>query len=304
MNESPDLPDLIFPNFLNLPPDRSDPESSGVIILPLPLDVTCSWKRGTEEGPRAIIEASSHIELHDEEFGFDPSEEVNGIATHESPQLPTDPEKATASVETLAAGLIRDDRLLISLGGEHSVTYPLVKAHHDVWPDLSVLQIDAHADMRDTYMGSPFNHACPMKRILDMGVHVTAVGIRSLDACEAPFIEGELRRTFFANQVVGRMGERLEEIVSSLPGGHVYITLDLDGLDPSVVPAVGTPVPGGLGWFEILDLLRAVFKSKDVVGADVVELSPREGLHYADAAAAMLAYKMISYRAARMSGGV
>ena len=114
MSETPDLPDLAFPNFLNLPPDLSDPEMSGVMILPLPLDLTCSWKRGTDEGPRAIIEASHHIEFYDEEMGFDPVVELKGVATNESPQLPTDPGMAAASVESLAAGLIREGRLLIS----------------------------------------------------------------------------------------------------------------------------------------------------------------------------------------------
>jgi agmatinase len=162
-----------------------------------------------------------------------------------------------------------------------------------------VLQIDAHADLRDTYKGSPFNHACPMKRIMDLGVHVTAVGIRSVDESEAHLLEGDLRSTFLAHEIVGRVGERLDEIVESLPGEHLYITIDLDGLDPAVVPAVGTPIPGGLDWFETLSLLRALFRNRKVIGADIVELSPREGLHCSDSAAARLAYKMVAYSAER-----
>ncbi len=299
MESLENLPDLVFPNFLNLPPDLSDPDRSRVMILPLPLDLTCSWERGTDAGPRAIIEASHHIEYFDEELGFDTAVRVGGIATHPEPELPTDPAEAAAAIETLASTLINEDRLLISLGGEHAVTWPLVKAHRETWPELCVLQLDAHADLRDTYMGTPFNHACPMRRLMEAGVHVTAVGIRSADACEIPLLNGELRRTFMAHEVAGRLEVHSEEIIASLPAGHVYITIDLDGFDPAVCPAVGTPVPGGLGWYETLALLQAVCAGRKVVGIDVVELSPRAGLHYADAAAARLVSKLIGYCAGR-----
>lgn len=282
--------------FLNPPPHLTDPERSGVIILPLPLDITASWKRGTDSGPNAIIEASHHIEYYDEELGFDLCEAVGGIATHASPELPKDPAAAVEAIETLAKSLVREKRLLLSLGGEHSVTYPLVKAHKTIWPDLCVLQIDAHADLRDQYFGSPYNHACPMRRIMELGTHVTAVGIRSVDESEYPLLNTDLHRTFFAHETVGSMDERIPEIIDSLPSANVYITIDLDGLDPSVVPAVGTPVPGGLKWEETIALIRAVAREKKIVGVDVVELSPRAGLHYADAAAARIAYKLISYR--------
>ncbi len=282
-------------NFLNLPPELSDPEQSAVLILPLPLDLTCSWKRGTADGPEAILEASSHIEYRDEELGFETARVAGGIATHPAPELPDDPAEAAAAIETLAADLIRDNRLLLSLGGEHSVTWPLVKAHHALWPDLCVLQIDAHADLRDTYKGSPFNHACPMRRIRELDVPVTAVGIRSADTSEVELLDDDLHTTFMAQDIVGRLAERIDEIMSSLTAEHIYITIDLDGLDPAVIPAVGTPVPGGLEWYETLALLRAVCGTGRVVGADVVELSPREGLHYADAAAARLVSKLIGY---------
>ncbi len=289
--------------FLDLPPENSDLKTSRVIILPLPLDITASWKRGTDEGPAAIIEASHHIELYDEEVGFDPSEAAGGIATHPTPDLPTDPGVAMKEIEHLASGLLREDSFLISLGGEHSVTYPLVKAHQNLWPDLCVLQIDAHADLRGEYRGSPYNHGCPMRRIMELGVHVTAVGIRSVDQSEAPLLNGELRRTYLAHDVADQLPKLAGEIVDSLPSKHVYITIDLDGLDPSVVPAVGTPVPGGLGWWETLKLLRALAEERTIVGADVVELSPREGLHNADSVAARLVYKLIAYRQVKAGCG-
>ncbi len=297
MNDQTGPPDLYFPNFLNLPPDQSDIEESRIHILPLPLDITCSWKRGTSEGPAAIVEASHHIELYDEEVGFVPVEEAGRIATHPTPDLPADPEAAALAVEEIAVDIIDERRMMVALGGEHSVTYPLVKAHRQIWPDLCVLQIDAHADLRDSYHGSRYNHACPMRRIYDMGVHVTALAIRSVDSSEAHLLEGDLRTTFLAYRVVGRVGELMDEILRSLPGEDLYITIDLDGLDPSVVGAVGTPVPGGFDWFETLYLLRTLFREKNVVGADVVELSPREGFHSSDSAAARLVYKMVAYSA-------
>ncbi len=283
-------------SFLNLEPGLCDPERSGAAILPLPLDLTASWKRGTAEGPVAIIEASSHIERFDDELGFDACEAAGGIHTCSYPDLPTDPRAADEAIESLAASLLRPQRLLISLGGEHSVTFPLVRAHRHRWPGLCVLQIDAHADLRDTYHGSPLNHACPMRRIVELGVHVTAVGIRSADESERPLLESDLHRTFHAGRVAGRLAEHTGPIIESLPAEEVYVTIDLDGLDPSVVPAVGTPVPGGLGWYETLALLKAVAAEKHVVGADVVELCPQPGLHHADSAAARLVYKLIAYR--------
>lgn len=287
-----------MPSFLGLPPGDNPLDSSGVLVLPLPLDLTASWKRGTGDGPAAIIAASHHIELFDEEVGLELPTAAGGIATLLEPELPTDPALAMAAVEELAGGLVRADRLLLSLGGEHSLTFPLVAAHRRLWPELCVLHLDAHADMRSSYQGTPHNHACPMRRVMELGTHVTSVGIRSMDSSEAPFLSSPTSRIYLAHEVVGRLAERAEEIAGALPGREVYITVDLDGLDPSVVPAVGTPVPGGLGWLETLALLRAVARHRSIVGADVVELCPREGLHYADAAAARLVTKLIAYWAA------
>jgi len=287
--------DLIRPNFLNLDDEASDADRSGVLILPLPLDITASWKRGTGDGPAAILAASHHIEFYDEELDAIPWELVGGIATQPTPELPVDPAAASQVIFEIASSLVRPDRLLLSLGGEHAVTAPLVRAHRAVWPALSVVQIDAHADLRDSYLGSPHNHACPMRRIVEDGVFLTGIGIRSLDEPERRFIRGERSRLHLGHQVAGRLAEVAEEIIAGVPPGPVYLTIDLDGFDPSVVPAVGTPVPGGLGWAETLAFVRRLCESRPVVGADVVELAPREGLHYADAAAARLVHKIIGY---------
>jgi len=292
--------DTQSPGFLGLASRHNAADPRGVVILPLPLDLTASWKRGTAEGPRAIVDASLHIEHFDDELDIDIASEVGGISTLVEPELPTDPELACRAIEALANDLVQLDRMLVSLGGEHSITPPLVRAHRALWPDLCVVQIDAHADIRDTYKGSRHNHACPMRRLVESGIHVTGVGIRSLDGSEREFVSSQLSRMFLATEVAGRLAEHADRVVASLPSRHVYLSVDLDGLDPSVVPAVGTPVPGGLGWYETMAFLRTLATSCRIVGADVVELSPREGLHAADAAAARLVYKLIGY--ARCAG--
>jgi agmatinase len=286
----------VFPNFLGLPPEQSDPDRAGALVLPLPLDLTASWGRGTAAGPAAIISASHHLELYDEELGVETALAVDGVATHPEPVLPTEPAAASAAIRDLADAVVDERRLLVSLGGEHALTWPVVEAHRKLWPDLCVVQLDAHADMRSDYMGSIHNHACPMRRLMESGVHVTSIGIRSMDAEERPFLDGPNSRMWLAHDVVGRLAERAEEIIATLPSEIVYLTVDLDGLDPSVCPAVGTPVPGGLGWYETLGFIRALARRTRIVGADVVELSPRQDLHLADAVAAKLVYKIIGYR--------
>lgn len=282
--------------FLGLPPEQADPDTAGALVLPLPLDLTASWGRGTAAGPAALLAASHHLELYDEELDLDVAEAVGGVATWPTPVLPADPAAAMDAIRELAGGLVRPARLLVGLGGEHSVTHPLVEAHLERWPDLCVLQLDAHADMRDTYMGSAYNHACPMRRLMERGVHVTSVGVRSMDSSERRFLRSEQSRIWLGHETAGRLTELAGRIVDGLPSERVYLTIDLDGLDPSVCPAVGTPVPGGLGWSETLHLLRELTARREVVGADVVELAPREGLHLADAAAAKLVYKIVGYR--------
>jgi agmatinase len=281
--------------FLDLP-DAPRSESM-VSILPLPVDLTTCWKRGTDDGPAAILTASHHIETWDEELDAEFPDAVGGITTLPLPELPTDPAAMVRAVEALAATELDPGRLLVGLGGEHTVTAPLVRAHRRLWPELCVVQIDAHADIRDTYMGTPHNHACPMRRIVEEGTHVTGIGIRSVDVSEREFIASDRSRLHLAHEVVGRLEHLAEEIVDSLPSTDVYLTVDLDGLDPSVVPAVGTPIPGGLGWCETLAFLRVLAGRTHIVGADVVELCPQPGLHHADAAAARLVYKLLGYRA-------
>jgi agmatinase len=282
-------------NFLDLPEELLSLDRCRASVFPIAYDETTSWKGGTSAGPKAILEASHHIEFFDEELKTDVAAAIGGIHTFPELVPPRDPEDAKESIIQHCSGFLDAGRMMVSLGGEHSITYPLVAAHKSIWSDISVLQIDAHADLREEYNGSRYNHACPMKRLLDEGVHVTAVGIRSVDESEAPLLDGRLRKTFLDCDCHGRYLDKIDQIIESLPTSSVYVSIDLDGLNPAEMPAVGTPIPGGLSWHELLAILLALAKTKRVVGADVVELMPVQGLHASDSLAARLVYKMFAY---------
>ena len=281
-------------NFLDLSIPKKN-TGNDIVIWPVEVDLTTSWKQGTSKGPKAIIEASRHIELYDEELGFTLTERLGGLRTIETYESTATPEETYEKLLSKCEKIIGREKRMIALGGEHSITHPIVEAHKQLWPDVCVLQIDAHADLRETYKGSRHDHACPMKRLHDLGIHVTAVGIRSVDESEAQLLNTGLRKTFLDIEHNGQYSKITADIIESLPSEHVYITIDLDGLDPAIVPAVGTPVPGGLQWYETLHLLKALGESKEIVGADVVELKPCKELHQSDMVAAQLVYKMITY---------
>ena len=267
-------------------------EDSRVVILPVPVDRTTSYVSGTRNGPREILEASSHMELWDEEVGAD----VHGVGifTLPSMELPFgEMAPLMDEIKRVAAEVLARDKFLVTLGGEHSITPPLVAAAAERFKGLSVLQIDAHADLRDCYMGTPHNHACAMRRSLEYA-RVTQVGIRSMSTEEAEAAPG-LNTTIFYDATMRRDPQWMERVVDSLTG-PVYITIDVDGLDPAIMPATGTPEPGGLSWYEILALLRTTIANKTVVACDVVELSPLPGLMAPNFLCAKLIYKILTYR--------
>jgi agmatinase len=268
-------------------------ETAQAVILPVPLDRTTTYLPGTRNGPREIIQASTHMELWDEELGVD----VHGracIFTLPEMELPFG-EMASVMDELrrVAAAILARDALLVTLGGEHSITPPIVAAAAARYRGLSVLQIDAHADLRDEYMGTRFNHACAMRRTLEHAP-LTQVGIRSLSTEEAEVV-GRLNTRIFYDHDMRRDPGWIDRVVEGLTD-HVYVTIDADGLDPAIMPAVGTPEPGGLSWYEALSLLRAVFRRKTVVACDLVELCPLPGLIAPNFLCAKLVYKMITYR--------
>ncbi len=267
-------------------------EDSRVVILPVPLDRTTSYVPGTRNGPREILDASSHMELWDEEVGAD----VHGVGIFTLPamELPFgEMAPLMAEIRRVAAEVLARDKFLVTLGGEHSITPPLVEAAAARFSGLSVLQIDAHADLRDCYMGTPHNHACAMRRSLEYAP-VTQVGIRSMSTEEAEAAPG-LNTTMFYDHAMRRDPTWIDRVVDTL-SGPVYITIDVDGMDPAIMPATGTPEPGGLSWYEILALLRATIQSKTVVACDLVELSPLPGLMAPNFLCAKLIYKILTYR--------
>ncbi|HHT9152476.1 MAG TPA: agmatinase [Candidatus Hypogeohydataceae bacterium YC40] len=261
------------------------------MILPIPYDSTCTHKTGAREGPRAIIHASRNLEFLDDELLIDAT--LQGI--HTLPEIMPDsqsPERMVEKVYQVAKGVMEQGKFLVSLGGEHTVTIGLVKAHKERYPGLSVLQIDAHMDLRDSYAGSQYNHACVMRRIQEL-CEITQVGIRSYCQEELNFAREKGFEPFY-KRLIDHWGDWPEEVIERL-SNEVYVTIDLDGLDPSIVPSVGTPEPGGLGWREVLRLLRRVAEKKRIVGFDIMELSPDPNNIAPDYVAARLAYKTLGY---------
>jgi agmatinase len=256
-------------------------------ILPLPYDDTASFQKGAAAGPDAILEVSSHLELFDIETGTEPHRA--GIVTM-APVTPTDrPATYVNRVRDTADALLADGKTVVGLGGDHSVSIGLIQAHAAHHPGLSVLQLDAHADSRESYLGSPYNHACVMARVAEVCPYLQ-VGIRSMDATELARMQPG--RTFFAHDHdATAIAAALRDQVT----GPVYVTIDLDVLDPAEMPATGTPEPGGLRYRQVLEVLDTVCRHHQVVGFDVVELMPIDGLRAPDFLAARLVYQMLAY---------
>jgi agmatinase len=267
-------------------------DSARVVILPVPLDRTTSYVPGTRNGPHEILVASSHMELWDEETETD----IHSIGIYTLPEMEfpyATMDEVVKEIRRVASELAKRDKFVVALGGEHAITGPLVAAVAARYPGLSVLQIDAHADLRESFMGTPHNHACAMRRVLEYA-RCTQVGIRSLspeEAAAAPTLPTEI----FYDYNMRQNDDWIERVVDSL-SETVYITIDVDGFDPAIMPATGTPEPGGLSWYEGLALLRRVIEARKVVGCDIVELSPMPGNVAPNFTCAKLIYKILSYR--------
>jgi len=282
-----DEPELIPPNFLGLPAETSAYAKARVVVLPVPFEATTSYGAGTRGGPDAILAASRQVETFDADLGCDLADAP--IHTH-PPVAPAlgSPDAMTDRLTAVAGRLYADGKWVLALGGEHSITLGLVRAAAKKHGRLSVLQIDAHLDLRDSWEGTPYSHACVMRRIVEDGHRTVHVGIRNACREEIQFAEAHGLPIFWARQVVG--SEALFDAADALEG-PVYVTVDVDGLDPGVIRTTGTPEPGGLGWWETMRLLERVFAKHRVVGADVVELSA-QGDAASDFAAARLAAKL------------
>lgn len=289
--------DYLPPEEAFLDPDRTDsshPERAKAVVVPFGLEATVSYGGGTAGGPAAILAASHQLEVFDEELWCNPAEEF-GIATL-SPLDTTGPlAAALGRLGKTVERLLEAGRFPLVLGGEHSLTAGAINPFAASYRDLVVLQIDAHADLRDGYLGERYSHASAMRRVLDHEhVSVVAVGIRAVCKAEADFIEAHRHRVHVH---WGREQARwdLERIVAPLAGRPVYVTFDVDGLDATVMPATGTPMPGGLAFLDALAILRRAAEVGTIVGGDVVELAPIAGLHHCDFTAAQIAYKIMSY---------
>ena len=273
-------------------PVRPTFDAAAVVILPCPVDRTTSYVGGTRNGPHEILQASSHMELWDDELKTD----VHGIGIYTLPEMELpfgEMAPLMDEIERVAYEVIGRDKFLVTIGGEHSITPPLVSAAARKYPGLSVLQVDAHADMRDSYMGTIHNHACAMRRSLQYA-SVTQVGIRSLSTEEAEVLP-KLNSRVFYDAEMRRDPKWIDSVIEGL-SDHVYVTIDVDGMDPAIMPATGTPEPGGLSWPELTRLLRTTAERRRIVAADVVELSPIPGMIAPNFLCAKLIYKLLTYR--------
>ena len=261
------------------------------VVLPVPYEGTVTFGRGAADGPAAIIEASHQVEWFDEELMGEFYQA--GIATLE-PVAPADtPEEQMRRIQAAAEPIIQAGKFLLALGGEHSITVPLVEAvagHHG---EISVLQIDAHADLRDTYNGTKHSHACVMRRVLEITDSIAQVGIRSFSRDDFD-ARPERVANFITPKMVTTDPAWMEKVLSLL-GEKIYLTVDIDGFDPSEAPGVGTPEPGGLTWRQVTGLIRRVAAERSIVAADITEVSPITGSRVTEFLAARLAYKIIAY---------
>ena len=275
-------------NFCALDSCFSGYDKSDVVVVPVPVEMTSTYGSGSKYGPKAIIDASGNMELYDEETGVNPCED--GIHTFGDVRG----KDALKVVERVVKKVLADGKFPVVLGGEHSVSLGAIRACAWKYRSISVLHIDAHADLRDEYRGSKYNHACVMRRGFEASEHVVAVGIRSMCEEEKEFIDNKKMRVFYAKDMVnGR--EWVSKAVESLRE-NVYVTLDADALDPSVMPATGTPEPGGLSYYDVISLLREAAKKRNIVGFDVVEVAPIENILFPQYTAARIVYKLLAYR--------
>jgi agmatinase len=276
-------------NFGGLPPQYSRIDTAKVVIVPVPYDGTSTYMKGADKGPEAIIRASGNMELYDIET--DSQVHQDGIFTDEPVDSGPEPEKMVKAVERRVSGHLANGKFVIVIGGEHSISVGAVQAHARKYPGMTVLQFDAHSDLRNEYEGSKYNHACVMARVKEI-CPIVQVGIRSMDISEKPAMDR--KRVFFAEDIhAGNVG--VDDIIGTLTD-QVYITIDLDAFDPSIMPSTGTPEPGGLSWYYVLGLLKGVCQRSTVVGFDIVELCPVPTNWGPDFMAAKLIYKLLSYK--------
>ena len=264
-------------------------DSSKIVLIPVPYDGTSTWQKGADKGPDAFLNASENMELYDIETETEVYKQ--GVFLADAITEKSSPEKVVDAVHEITKKYIKKNKFVTLFGGEHSIAIGSIRAFNECFDNLTVLQIDAHADLRKEYQGSKCNHACALYEA-SQTTNLIQVGIRSMDVIETTVMDSE--KTYFAHEMANDefwMDSAIEQMTD-----NVYITFDLDGLDPSILPSTGTPEPGGLFWYETLDFLRKVFEERNVVGFDINELCPNEVNKSSDFLAAKLYYKMLTYK--------
>lgn len=276
-------------NFGGLPEEFTDYKKAQVIVVPVPFDLTTSWISGTRHGPKALIEASGYMELYDIETKSEVYRKI--IATDHDVEA-ANTEELNQRVYDRVAKHLNAKKFVVTLGGEHSISYGAAKAHIEKFSDLSILHLDAHTDRREEFEDNKFSHACTLRRISELDPEIVSIGIRSLDISELQYLDE--KKVFYAEDIFHSMSW-VEDVIKLLKP-NVYLTFDLDVFDPAIMPSTGTPEPGGMYWYQVLNLLKEVTKARNLVGCDVVELSPNEANKGPDFMAAKLIYKILSYK--------
>jgi agmatinase len=276
-------------NYAGIPDKFAQLETAKVVLIPVPYDGTSTWGKGADKGPEAFLKASENMEVYDIETDTEVFEQ--GIYLADAITENKSPEAMVKAVYAITKDYIKRNKFVTLFGGEHSISIGTIRAFNECFDNLTVLHIDAHADLRESYEGTKFNHACAVHEA-SQTTNLIQVGIRSMDAIEKTFMDEE--KTFFAHDMVN--DEYWMDKAIDLMSSNVFITFDLDALDPSIMPSTGTPEPGGLFWYETLYFLKKVFEEKNVVGFDIVELCPKKHDKSSDFLAAKLYYKMLSYK--------
>lgn len=274
--------------------DAVSPQKAQAVIIPFGLEASVSYGGGTAKGPQAMIDASHEVELFDDEFWCEPFRKY-GVVTAKAVKIQKPIPKALEQLEAQVEEVLQMGKFPFVFGGEHSITAGAIRPYARRYKDLTILHFDAHADLRDGYEGEHYSHAAALRRVLDhKNIKLYSFGIRNISQSEIPFLEknGHRVKIYWARE---KAKWNMKEIVSHFKGKPVYVTFDIDGLDASLMPATGTPEPGGLFWQESVDIIREVAKVCTFVGADVNELAPRKELHSCDFLAAKLAYKILNY---------
>lgn len=275
--------------YAGIPEEFANRETAKILLRSIPYDGTSTWGKGADKGFEDFLNASENMELYDIET--DSEVYKQGIAITEELKHFASPEEMFESVYSNTKSLLESDQFLTTFGGEHSISIGIIKAFYEKFEDLTILQIDAHADLRSEYLGTPYNHACAVYDA-SQNCNLVQVGIRSMDIEEKKNVQES--NCFYMHEIQKK--NKWAEGVLSRISENVYITFDLDAFDPAICPGTGTPEPGGLFWYETLDLLKKVFQQKNVVGFDIVELAPIEGNQVSEFLAAKLYYKMLTYK--------